>query len=96
MEDWKAGGKTMGNDIRPYDPQPPPPKPVDINDFPLKLAQLSVDRSLKGLRKYKVELPNAVRASHIEDPVNGGAWRGLILDFDKKLPGCMPSMLLFS
>ncbi|CAK9078165.1 unnamed protein product, partial [Durusdinium trenchii] len=86
--DWKKGGSLLG-DVRQFDPNPPPPEAVDATSFPLKLAHLTVDNNLKGVKKYKVELPNAVRTAHINDAINGPAWRNLVLDFDKKPLGLL-------
>ncbi|CAK9029503.1 Uncharacterized protein SCF082_LOCUS18814 [Durusdinium trenchii] len=72
--DWKHGGKLMGNDVRPYDPRPPPASSLDPASYPLKLASLQVDPKQKGVKKYRIELPNDIRAKHLEDPVNGGTW----------------------
>lgn len=74
----------MGN-VRAYDPCPPPQERVDLNNFPLKMAELKVDSSQKGIRKYRVMLSNEVRAAHLSDPAHSGNWRSLILDFDKQL-----------
>lgn len=72
-------------DVRAYDPTPPQQEKVDLNNFPLKMAELKVDNSQKGMRKYRVSLSNEIRAAHLSDPAHAGDWRSLILDFDKKL-----------
>lgn len=84
----------MGNDVRPYDPRPPPASSLDPASYPLKLASLQVDPKQKGVKKYRIELPNDIRAKHLEDPVNGGTWRNLVLDFDRKFPVTIKSVLL--
>ena len=86
VKDWKHGGKLMG-DVRKFDPIPPATAPVNTSDFPLKLAKLTVDPSQKGVKKFRVELPNEVRSQYLDHPVHGATWRGLVLDFDKKLLG---------
>lgn len=73
-------------DVRGYDPTPPPAEKLDVNNFPLKLAKLQVDTSKKGLQKYRITLSNETRSAHLSDPINGGNWRNLILDFDRKFP----------
>ena len=83
LKDWKLHGPLMGT-VRAYDPKPPPAEKVDLNNFPLKLAELKVDNALKGLQKFRISLPNDVRSAHLSDPVHGGNWRDLVIDFDKK------------
>lgn len=73
----------MGS-VRPYDPKPPLKGNLDITTYPLKLATVTVDKSQKGLKKYRVSVPNEVRARHLSDPIHGGDWRTLIMDFDSK------------
>ncbi|CAK9001480.1 Uncharacterized protein SCF082_LOCUS6940 [Durusdinium trenchii] len=81
--DWKHGGSLMGN-VRKYDPVPPPSESLNTSEFPLKLAKLTVNPALKGVKKYRIELANEVRARYLDHPVYGGDWRSLILDFDRK------------
>lgn len=76
----------MGN-VRKYDPVPPPSESLNTSEFPLKLAKLTVNPALKGVKKYRIELANEVRARYLDHPVYGGDWRSLILDFDRKCLG---------
>lgn len=88
-QEWKAGNHaTLGN-VRPYEPNPPPPAPgreVDPSKFPLRLARVDIDPSpaLKGWDKYRVSIPPAARARHMEDAIFGEEWKRLLHDFDKK------------
>ncbi|CAL1164981.1 unnamed protein product [Cladocopium goreaui] len=81
--DWKAGGTMLGN-VRPYDPVPPATESLDLQKYPLKLATVTKDDTKKGWAKYKIALGNEVRSRHMSDPIHGGMWRDLVLDFDKK------------
>ncbi|CAK9074968.1 Uncharacterized protein SCF082_LOCUS36423 [Durusdinium trenchii] len=88
MEEWKSGQhKTLGP-VRAYEPKPPEPvgKDVDPAKFPLRLVKLDYDSSpsAKGWQKFRVSLPPAVRARHVDDPVFGEAWKDLLRDFDAK------------
>lgn len=78
----------MGSNIRRFDPEPPAAVGLNPADYPLKLATLTVANGKKGWERFKIELPNQVRALHLKDPVSGPSWRSLILDFDKKLFDC--------
>lgn len=88
-QEWKSGQhKTLGP-VRAYEPKPPEPvgKDVDPAKFPLRLVKLNYDSSpsAKGWQKFRVSLPPAVRARHVDDPVFGEAWKDLLRDFDAKL-----------
>ena len=83
IQDWKRNGTLMGQ-VRAYDPTPTQQGGVDLQNFPLKLAQVKLDSGKRGVEKYRVTLSNQVRSSHLSDPVNGPNWRDLVLDFDKK------------
>jgi hypothetical protein len=74
----------LGN-VRPYDPVPPATESLDLQKYPLKLATVTKDATKKGWAKYKIALGNEVRSRHMSDPIHGGMWRDLVLDFDKKL-----------
>ena len=74
--------------VRPYEHRPPPTtKTVDLAQFPFALIKVEVDvnPNKKGLQKYKLSLPPAVRSRHLEDPVYGPSWKDIIHDFDSKL-----------
>lgn len=84
FDQWKSGNHILG-DVRPYDPTTPAMENINLSDFPLKLATITVDREKQGWQRYKVSLSNQVRGLHINDPLHSGQWRELILDFDKRL-----------
>ena len=83
LQDWKGECRFLQG-ARPYDPNPPAVAEVDIQKYPLKLAQITKDSTKKGWEAYKIVLPNEVRMLHLDDPIHGGDWRNLVLDFDRK------------
>ena len=85
IQDWKAGGEIL-EQVRAYDPVPPPAQDCDLSKYPLKLASVTKDETKRGWAKYKISLPHDVRSRCMADAVHGGQWRDLILDFDKKFP----------
>ena len=98
MQGWKAGQHAMGNNVRPYDPNPvEPPEQVNLTDFSFKMIQVElVDTNKKTFsEKYKVKVPPNVRGRYSDDVVFGSEWRELLADFDKKFFGCNGSEKIF-
>ena len=75
----------MLGQVRPYDPVAPPPDDTDITKYPLKLVTVVKDENKRGWARYKISINNELRARYMSDPLFGGQWRDLIMDFDKKL-----------
>ena len=70
LQGWKAGQHAMGNNVRPYDPNPvEPPEQVNLTDFSFKMIQVElVDTNKKTFsEKYKVKVPPNVRGRYSDD-----------------------------
>ena len=84
---WKKGDHPMGDDVRPYCPEPPAAgdtTETNLGDYGFKLVQVSVDNRKSGWAKFSFKLPQAVRAMYHNDVVYGAEWRALIKDFDDR------------
>ena len=86
-QDWKKNGTLLGEKVRPYDPTPPPAASVDLDLYPLKVAEISKDPSKKGWAKYRISLSNEGRGRYLSDVVHAPSWKQLVGDFDAKYPG---------
>lgn len=68
-----------------YNPDPPSDashSSIDLSDFPMRVIEVKVDSLEKGFKKYKFQLPNAIRLMYHNHPLFGPDWARAIQDFD--------------
>ena len=60
-------------------------EPVRLDEYPMRLVKVAVDKTKQGFQKFQFNLPNDVRLSYHNHPIFGADWARQIRNFDSKL-----------